>query len=84
MGETMTLDYQVLFNAAAGVVFLGAGWFLRQLWDAVDKLKQDLHEIEKDLPVSYIRRDEFSESMREIKDMLNKISDKLDGKVDKR
>lgn len=83
MGATMVLDYQILFNAAASLVFLGAGWFLRQLWDAVEKLKQDIHDIEKDLPIAYIRRDEFSENIREIKEMLNKISDKLDGKADK-
>lgn len=83
MGAAMVLDYQILFNAAASLVFLGAGWFLRQLWDAVEKLKQDIHEIEKDLPIAYIRRDEFSENIREIKEMLNKISDKLDGKADK-
>lgn len=79
----MVLDFQILFNAAVGLIFIGLGWFFRQLWDAVEKLKQDLHTIEKDLPISYIRRDEFSESIREIKDMLNKISDKLDNKADK-
>ncbi len=83
LGAKMMLDYQILFNAAASLVFLGAGWFLRQLWDAVEKLKQDLHQMEKELPVAYIRRDEFSESIKEIKEMLNKISDKLDGKADK-
>jgi cobalamin biosynthesis Co2+ chelatase CbiK len=79
----MVLDFQVLFNAAAGLIFLGAGWFLRQLWDAVERLKQDLHELERELPVMYVRRDEYTEIMRDIKEMFNKINDKLDNKADK-
>lgn len=79
----MVLDFQVLFNAAAGLIFLGAGWFLRQLWDAVERLKRDLHEIEKDLPVLYVRREEYTEIMRDIREMFNKINDKLDNKADK-
>lgn len=79
----MVLDFQVLFNAAAGLIFLGAGWFLRQLWDAVERLKKDLHEIEKDLPVLYVRREEYTEIMRDIREMFNKINDKLDNKADK-
>lgn len=79
----MVLDFQILFNAAAGIIFVGAGWFLRQLWDAVERLKKDLHDIEKELPVLYVRRDEFSDGLKEIKEMLYKISDKLDNKADK-
>lgn len=79
----MVLDFQILFNAAAGLIFIGAGWFLRQLWDAVERLKKDLHDIEKDLPVLYVRREEYIEIMRDIKDMFNKINDKLDNKADK-
>lgn len=79
----MVLDFQILFNAAAGLIFIGAGWFLRQLWDAVERLKKDLHDIEKDLPVLYVRREEYTEIMRDIKDMFNKINDKLDNKADK-
>jgi hypothetical protein len=33
--------------------------------------------------MSYVRKEEYSETMREIKEMFNKISDKLDEKVDK-
>lgn len=79
----MVLDFQILFNTAAGLIFIGAGWFLRQLWDAVERLKKDLHDIEKDLPVLYVRREEYTEIMRDIKDMFNKINDKLDNKADK-
>jgi len=46
-------------------------------------LRADLHRIEIEMPTNYIRRDEFSEGMKEIKEMLRQIFDRLDSKVDK-
>jgi hypothetical protein len=77
------MDTQTLINVAAGIVIAIAGWLARVLWDAVEKLKADIHELEVHLPTNYIRRDEFNEGLREIKDSLNKILDKLENKADK-
>jgi hypothetical protein len=68
---------------SAGAILAALGWFARVLWEAVSALREDLHRLEVDLPSHYIRRDEFQEGMKEIKDMLGKIFDKLDGKQDK-
>lgn len=78
-----TVDLQTWINIIATIAIGVGGWFGRSLWEAVDKLKNDLHQLEVDLPSNYLRKDEFQESMREIKDMLIRISDKLDGKADK-
>ena len=59
------------------------GWFAKQIWDAVQELKRDVHEIEVDLPRSYVSKNDFHETMRHIEDMFQRIYDKLDGKVDK-
>lgn len=83
MGPDMHIDAQFLFNTVLGVVLAGVGWFARQIWDAVQTLQRDLHDLEVRLPSNYIRRDEFSDTVRELKEMLGKILDKLDGKVDK-
>jgi uncharacterized coiled-coil DUF342 family protein len=77
------MELQSLLNIGVGVVLAGVGWFSRQIWEAVNELRRDVHEIEVDLPKSYVRKDEFAESVREIKAMLEKIFDKLDSKVDK-
>ena len=82
-GVTMEINLQILFNIGVGAIFAIGGWFFRQLWDATKELRKDLHSIEKALPVHYVRREEFTEIMRDIKEMFNKINDKLDGKVDK-
>jgi hypothetical protein len=41
------------------------------------------HGLPKPLPTSYVARNDYREDAREIKDMLNKIFDKLENKVDK-
>ena len=40
------LDAQFWVNIVAAVVMGVGGWFGRSLWDAVDKLKTDLHQLE--------------------------------------
>jgi len=77
------MEMQTLIDTAVGAGFALGGWLGRQVWDAVQKMKEDIHRLEVDLPSNYIRKDEFSEAMREIKDMLAKIFDKLDAKADK-
>ena len=79
----MVLDHQVIINAGLGVLLALVGWFARQVWDAVKDLQREIRDIEVDLPRNYIRRDEFMDNMREIKDMLGKIFDRLDNKADK-
>jgi hypothetical protein len=77
------VDMQTWVNIIATVAIAVGGWFGRSLWDAVDKLKSDLHQIEVDLPNNYIQKNQFSDGMKEIKEMLIRISEKLDGKADK-
>lgn len=77
------MDVQMLFNVGASAALAGIGWFARQLWDAVSSLRKDLHTLERELPVHYLRRDDFLEHTRRVEDMLSKIFDKLDSKQDK-
>jgi cell fate (sporulation/competence/biofilm development) regulator YmcA (YheA/YmcA/DUF963 family) len=77
------MEPQTIINLVAGSVLMVVGWLARELWVAVKELSADLHKIEIELPTHYMRRDEFAEGMKEIKDMLRMIFDKLDGKVDK-
>tara|TARA_R110002126_G_C10207615_1_gene477643 strand:- start:386 stop:607 length:222 start_codon:yes stop_codon:yes gene_type:complete len=72
--ETQNL-INLIFAGAASVL----GWFARELWSAVKELKADIAQ----LPKHYVQREDYREDMREIKTMLAKIFDKLDGKQDK-
>lgn len=77
------MDQQSLLNIIFGILSAGLGWFSRELWTAVKELKMDLAKLREDLPKEYVAKDDFRDGVREIKDMLNKIFDKLDQKVDK-
>lgn len=77
------MDAQTIFNVGASAALAGVGWFARQLWDAVASLRKDLHTLEREMPVFYLRRDDFLEHTRRVEDMLSKIFDKLDAKQDK-
>ena len=72
------MDTQTLINFALGAFLAIIGWLARQLWEAVERLKADLHQIEVDLPSRYVRREEFSEALKEIKDLCRQIFDKVD------
>ena len=77
------MDTQNLINLVAGTAIGVGGWFARQLWDSVQSLKGDLHKIEVELPISYVRRDDLDKRMAHIETMFQRIYDKLDGKADK-
>ena len=77
------MDTQNLINIIAGGAIGVGGWFARQLWDSVQSLKEDVHQIEVDLPRHYVMKDDLDKRMSHIEDMFQRIYDKLDGKADK-
>lgn len=77
------MDIQHIIDLGLGAVMAVMGWFARELWAAVKELKSDLSKLREELPKTYVVKDDYREDMRDIKDMLNKIFDKLDGKQDK-
>ena len=77
------MDYQILFNISAGISFTLAGWIIRSIYYALEKLKVDMIQLEREIHAKYIQKDDYREDMREVKALLGAIFDKLDGKVDK-
>jgi predicted amidophosphoribosyltransferase len=74
---------QDIINIIIGTILSVLGWFARQLWDAVQNLKADMQKIEVSLPTHYVRKDELEARFDRLEIMLDKISEKLDSKVDK-
>lgn len=77
------MDKQDLLNLAFGAASGVLGWFARELWAAVKELKSDLAKLREELPREYVRKEDYRRDIYEIKDMLGKIFDRLDGKADK-
>lgn len=77
------MNDQAIINLVMGTALAVIGWFARQLWDAVQTLKDDMKALEVELPTNYLRKDEFESRLDKIEMMLERIFDKLDSKVDK-
>jgi len=77
------MDFQYLFNVALSVLMAVAGWGIRGMFDALNKLKDDQIELERMISDNYVRKDDYREDLHDIKKMLSSISEKLDAKADK-
>jgi cobalamin biosynthesis Co2+ chelatase CbiK len=64
---------QSFVNALFGGIMALLGWLGKTLWDAVQDLKQDVKEIEINLPKDYVGKNDYKEDVREIKDMLKQL-----------
>lgn len=69
---------QTFFNWAVGLSGFLGGWILKVIWDAVLELRKDLHQIERDMPDVYVRKDDFKDAVREIKETMRDGFNKMD------
>ncbi len=76
-------EYQTIINYGLGTLLAILGWFARTLWDAVTDLKEDLAALRESIAKEYVPKNDYKDAMREIRDMFNIISKKLDTKADK-
>jgi len=77
------MEFQDIVNVIIGSVLSVLGWFARQLWDAVQELKHDMKDLEVDLPTHYVRKEDLDARFDKFENMLTRIYDKLENKVDK-
>ena len=73
------MDYQVLFNIAVAVAGFFGGWTLNRIYQAIDRLDNDV----RGMPTQYVSRDDYRNDIKDIRDILGKIFDKLDNKADR-
>jgi hypothetical protein len=73
------LEPQFLINilfAAAGAAF---GWILNSISRSIVRIEDRIAE----MPMMYVNREDYREDIHDIKGMLSKIFDRLEGKADK-
>lgn len=80
------MDFQTIFNLAVGVGIPIMGWLLKSARDAktdlqqaIDGAKNDLTAFRIHVAMNYVTHTDLSE----IKQVLQRIEDKLDRKADK-
>lgn len=72
-----------MFNIVLGILAGVFGWLARTMYDAISALKDDLSSLREEIADDRVHKDDFRDAIREVKEMLGKIFDKLDGKADK-
>jgi hypothetical protein len=73
------MESQQLFNIALGLAAFLGGWVLNNITKAIERLDTDVRA----MPATYVSKDDYRRDIDDIKEMLGKIFDKLDNKVDK-
>ena len=72
------MDLQQLFNVAIPVICAVLGWFCRELWTAVQELKNDVAKLREDLPSKYVSKEDFNDRWNEVLKSLHRLEDKMD------
>ena len=69
----MDVDYQMLFNIALGAASFLGGWVLNNMTKAIERLDKDV----RDLPHTYVSRDDFKDMRDEMRGGFDKIDTTL-------
>jgi len=77
------MDNQQLFNLVVSVAGFLAVFVFYQVMQRLQRLEDSLSSLEKQLPHDYVTKDDYRADIKEVKDILRQIFDKLDGKADK-
>ena len=90
MNPPSTFDLSLAFQIAMGITAFLFGWFLRMLFQRIDrleaadeKLANAINELRVDLPERYVAKTDFRKMGDDIFEALRRIEDKLDKKADK-
>lgn len=73
------MESQMVFNILLGISAFFGGWILNNIMKAIERLDKDVRE----MPKTYVSKDEYHRDIDEIKDICRQIFDKLDNKADK-
>lgn len=77
------MEFQPMFNFIGGAILVVVGWWCKEIWDSVKALKEDIKQIEIDLPKNYVSKTDIESRLDKIDATLERLFDRLDSKVDK-
>ena len=72
------MDFQTIINTVLPLVLVAVGWFCKEVWSAVQVLKDEVHDLRAHLAENYIHKSDFSDRWDEILKALHRLEDKLD------
>jgi hypothetical protein len=62
------MDEQVIFNWIVGIAGILGGWTLKVIWDSLMELRRDIKTMDTKMHDDFVRRDDFKDAVREIKE----------------
>ena len=77
------MDTQTIVNIILGILVSIVGWFAKEIWASLKVLDTDINRVRQEMPVNYVLRETYRDDVKEIKEMLRLIFDRLEHKVDK-
>ena len=77
------MSIEQILIGLVGLVCAALGWFARQLFQAVEKLKADVLQLEVKIGTDFVRYDRLQDMLKPILHGLNEIKDALKTKADK-
>jgi hypothetical protein len=79
----MKMEFQNIVDTVLLIISGSIGWFAKELWNVLKELKEDLSSLKEDLPRSYVLREDYKQDIKDLKEIMGKIFDKLDNKLDR-
>lgn len=79
----MKMEFQNIVDTVLLIISGSIGWFAKELWNVLKELKEDLSSLKEDLPRSYVLREDYKQDIKDLKEIMGKIFDKLDNKMDR-
>lgn len=77
------MDNQQIFNLVVAVgAFLGVFVF-NQIMQRLQKLEDGIAAIKESMPHDYVQKDDYRNDIKEVKEILRQIFDRLENKADK-
>jgi cell division protein FtsL len=77
------MDNQQIFNFVVGIAAFLAVFVFNQTTRKIQKLEDDVAAMREQILKDYVQKDDYKADIKEIKDILRQIFDKLDSKQDK-
>ena len=77
------MDNQQIFNFVVAIAAFLAVYVFNQTTRKIQKLEDDVAAMREQILRDYVQKDDYKADIKEIKDILRQIFDKLDSKQDK-
>jgi hypothetical protein len=77
------MDIQQIFNLGASAIGTAAMWILKVIWDEIKAIKEAQDNLQKDMAKEMVLKEDYRTDINDIKNMFNRILDKMDTKADK-